>query len=376
MRRWFCAFTTALILGALSQTVPALTVTPLDDSLVAVQISTAGATREDALRQARERAVLGTAGRVLLDSQLIRADELLQKYLTNYAANFVKAVEVQSEQFRGGENVLTSRVFVNYAALVSDLEEKRFLYTPAFKPMFAVFMQEQLDGNRLPQEVARPLLRNALEVVGLKAYGGTIGTPPTSVDVATDADLLREAVIAAERRNVELIVTGTTNTTLREQRQVYYETFYFYDCEMSVQLVRVDTGEVLHQTTTTAAASNRDRAEAVRLAIERAAELTANELEEKYQHFWPRVVQSGSDFEVLLTGANDELIRIVTQHLSKVSIDAEISLKKRFDSSAVLTVRSSASRQSIIEALRGCPYPNLTIVREVGQKKFEVQVAG
>ncbi|MBI1289635.1 hypothetical protein GC173_00130 [bacterium] len=375
MRRLTRAVAAVLFAGISVAHVAALTVTPLDDKLVSVEVATSGTTREDALNEARTRAVLSTAGRVLLDNQLLRADELMDKYLRTYSANFVTAIEVYEERFTGGQNVLSSRVFVDYEKLVNDLHEKRFLYAPAYKPMFTVFMAEDIDGASLSQEVARPLLRNALETQGMRPYKGTITTPPTDVDVKADSDLTKSALEAAERRNVELLVTGTTTTRQRGEKDYYYDKFYFYDCEMTASLIRVDTGEELKTVTVRGSASDRDRAEAIRLSIERASALAAVDIEERYATFWPRVVQSGSDFEVLLTGADDELIRIISQHLNGVGIDAEISLKKKFDTSAVLTVRTKARRDSLIEVLRACPYPALTIIREVGDKKFEVQVA-
>lgn len=374
--RFLRAYAVVSFLAASVASVGALTVTPLDEKTVSVEVATSGVTREEALTEARTRAVLSTAGRVLIDNQLLRADELMDKYLRTYGSEFVTAVEVYEEKFTGGRNVLSSRVFIDYEKLVRDLQEKRFLYTPAYKPMFAVFMQEDLEGNPMAQEVARPLLRNALETVGMRAYKGTITTPPTNVDFQADADLTKLALEAAERRNVEILITGTTTTRQRGQNDYYYDTFFFYDTEMTASLVRVDTGEKIDTVTVRGSASGRDRAEAIRQSIERASNDAATTIDEKYASFWPRVVQSGSDYEILLTATNDELIRIVSQHLSQVGIDAEISLKKKFDSSAVLTVRTKAARESLIEVLRACPYPALTIIREIGPRKFEVQVAG
>jgi hypothetical protein len=353
-----------------------LKMTPLDDQTVSVQLATSGATRGDALTSAREQAVIAAAGRLLLDGVLLRADNLLEKYLRTYANQFVRAVEVHDETFSGGLNVLTTRVFVDSESLLKDLQEKRFLYTPAYKPMVAVFLSEDLEGAAMSQEVARPLLQNALELSGLKAYDGAISTPPTNVDIASDKDLLAEGIIATERRNVEIIVTGKTTTSLREERKVYYDNFYFYDCTMTVQMIRVDTGEVLQEVVAEGSASDRDRAESIRLSIERAAAQVARSLEEKYDSFWPRVVQSNSDYEVLLTGVNEELVRIVKQHLEQVGFGTEIGLRKQFDGCAVLTIKTEAGRDALIQAIRGCSYPTLTIIREVGKDKLEVQVAG
>lgn len=355
---------------------PALQVTPLDDNTVSVVLQTRAKSRAEAEQKARREAVLAASGRVLLTGRLIRADELMEKYLAGYASNFVKGVEVLGDQYTGGDTVLDARVFVDYRKLVADLEEKRFLYTPAYKPQYAVFMEERLDDQKMSQEVGRVLLRNSLQAEGMKPYTGTISDPPQTVDVAEDPLLLQAALVSAERRNVELVVTGECSTQLREQRKIYYDSFFFYDCEMKVKVIRVDTGEVFFETSARNAASAREQADAVRLAIERTAKSVADQVDEAYKGFWPSVVQAKGSYEVLLTATDDELTRIVSEQLKRLGTGTEISLKKKFDRTAVLTIRTSARREELLEVLRSSTYPALTVVGEEGQSKFEVQVAG
>jgi hypothetical protein len=66
----------------------------------------------------------------------------------------------------------------------------------------------------------------------------------------------------------------------------------------------------------------------------------------------------------------------VKQHLEQVGFGTEIGLRKQFDGCAVLTIKTEAGRDALIQAIRGCSYPTLTIIREVGKDKLEVQVAG
>lgn len=352
----------------------ALEVTPLDDRTVSVHLASEAATRQDALLEAKKSAVMATAGRVLLDDALIRGDELMAKYLSLYAPEFVTGVEVLDDTFQGGKTRLTSRVFINYAKLQKDLLEKRFLFAPAYKPLVGVFVQERVEEEQLKQEVARELLQNALQVEGLKSFTGRISDPPASTDVVADPLLLRAAIVASERRNVEIILSGTSETTLDKEMEIYYDKFYFYNCKMTMTMLRVDTGEVLFKTDAEGSASSRDRADAIRLAIERASNQVASAVSGRYKEFWPEVVQSKSDYEILFTGTDEELTRIVTQQLERVSPDTRINLKKTFDRSALLAVSSSAPRDRILENLKQCPYPTLNVVREVGKDKFEVQV--
>lgn len=370
LARLMAAFVIVLWTAAAS----AVQVTPLNDQVVSVEVSARGATRDAAMDLVRQEAVLATSGRVLLQGELVRADELLEKYLRNYAANFVTGVEVLADRFTAGQTELFARVFVDYTALVEDLREKRFLYSPAHKPMFAVFIEDRLENETI--DAAQKIFTASLVVEGMKAYEGSFDEPQTTDNLLDDPELLRQGIIAAERRNVEILFTGTSRTTLREERKVYYDTFFFYDCELTITMIRVDTGEVLKEMTARGSASARERSDAISVAIERASASIADEMSESYRDLWPKVVQAKADYSILLTGATDELINIVTQHLSGLGADTRIELRKKFDRSAVLTVKTTVSRDALIERIRNSTYPALKIVREEGRDKLEVQVSG
>lgn len=375
MRR-FAQLAAALVLSTVVSTVAALQVNPLDETLVSVHLSASGHSRAEAELQAQRIAVTASAGRVLLDDKLFRADDLLQRYLDNYAPRFVTGVEVLKDTFTGGQTVLECRVFVDHARLVADLEEKRFVYRPAYRPQFAIFMEERLEGTRTDVEVARKLLETALQVEGMRAYQGAVDEPSVTVDVATTDDLMRSARMAAERRNVEIIITGETNTWLRDQRQLYYDNFFFYDCEMKVQAIRVDTGEVFAATEGRNSGAAKDQADAVRLAIERTAAGIARDVEDEYSKFWGEVVQAKVDYEILLTATDAELTGITSEYLRRLGVGTVINTRKAFGPSAVITITTTAGRDAVLEALRASPYPVLNVVREVGNRKFEVQVSG
>lgn len=375
MTRWF-AWVIALVVTVSAVSAPALQINPLANDLVSVHLTARGESQEEAELQAKREAVLAAAGRVLIEDKLIRADELLVKYINRYAENFVRGVEITNDEFTEGFVVLDTRVFIDYKALIEDLEEKKFLYQPAYKPMFGIFMEERLQGDKIEQEVARKTMENSLRVVGMKPYEGQIESPPVSINVGEDPELLEQAFIAAERRNIELIVTGESNTSLREQKKLYYDEFFFYDCEMRISVYRVDTGEKFFETSGRNSGSAKDRGDAVELAIQRTADNLAESVETAYQGFWPGVVQGKRKFEVLLTATDDELTRITSEYLKRLGSGTVISTRITFDRSAVLTIDTAADRQALLEALRASPYPSLTVVREIGDRKFEVQVAG
>ncbi len=369
----FLAVTTALIF---SRPAGALTVTPLDDNIVSVESVVSAESRDAAMTKARQEAVLACAGRILLEDVLIRADDLLTKYLQNYAGEFVIGVEVLKDEFSGGKTQLATRVFINYKKLKDDMKEKKFIYDPSFRPMVVTFIEETLNGDAIEQAPARQIFSSTLESKGFKIYDGQIETPPIETNLMDDDFLIQSAIVAAERRNIEIIFTGLAETQLREEKKVYYENYYFYDCSMRMQMIRVDTGEVIKEVESEGSASAMDQGEAISVAIERASLKIAEGFHSAYREFWPSVVQGNSDYKILLTGTDDELINIVSQHLSGVGRNTSISVRKKFDRSAMMTISTELSRDELIEILESCPYPVLSIVEDNGKDKFEIQVSG
>lgn len=355
----------------------AITIQPLNGSQLVVLTDSTGKTREEAIDAAKREAVLASAGRVLLDGKLIYADTLLEKYLSNYFANFVYAVEVLKDDYVAGANRMSFKIFVDYERLIADLEEKKFIYEPAYRPPVLSFISETLDGRSSDDGVARTALAEALRAGGLKPYEAQVLSPPLTVDVRTDDFLLQSALVTAQRNGAEVIVTGTARTTRREQRKLYYDTFEFYDCNLSVQFIRVDTGETILTASATGSASAIDRAEAIRQSIQRAAQSIAKETAPKFMEWWPLAVQGDGNYQILLTGTDDELLRTVRTYLEQLKGGASVYLLKKFDKSAVLVLKTDSSKDDILAALAACPYPTLTVVNpEAKNGRFEVQVGG
>ncbi len=361
---------------AIGSAVSALTVSPLNEELVSVEVSARGETRDQVLSELKDQAVLAATGRIFLTNTLVRAEELLDAYLANYGQQFVKGVEVVEDRFRGGMTELRARVYVDYAALKADLDEKRFLYTPAFRPYITLFVEETIDGQPSPEPVSRDTVESVMLRAGFKPSESVIEEPSRRTDVSASPETLHRGFIAAERRGIEILVTGRATTTLREERDIYYDRFFFYDTELELSMYRVDTRELLARTRTSGSASNRARGEAIRVAIERAAENGAARLASVYREYWPRTVLSDADFQILLTGADDDSIQIVTQHLDRLAPGTKVSLKRRYGPSAMLAISTGASRERFIEVLGELAFPALRIVGEHDRNRFEVQVSG
>lgn len=364
-----------LLLVAIAQPVEAFRVTPLSKESIVVELTTEAETRDLALAKAKQEAILGTVGRIFLEKKLIMADQILGKYVGNYADKFIDAQEVLEENFVAGKNIITSRVYVNFANLEKDLTEKRFVYKPAYKPLFTTFMTERVETKISNEGVALKSLNAALEDLGMRPFGAILQTPPNTTDIAQDAFLLDSATISSQRSGVEIIISGEAEINLVEKKQLYFDEYWFYETKVTASLIRVDTKEVLVSATAKGTASEKDKDEAIGLSLDRANEVVAKELFVKYEEFWPNVIQLESDYEILFTGVNPELESIIIQNLERLGSGVKISTRKSFDRSTVLSIEYTGPRELLIENLNSCPYPTLYILNPEAETGLEVQVS-
>ena len=347
---------------------------PLAEGRLSVELESFGGSREEALASARREAVDAAVVRATADGRLILAEQLLVRYLDNFADSFVDSVEVLSDQHLRGGRLVSGRVFVNTARLMKDLEEKRFLYTPAFRPLFAVTMSETLDGARSSGGIVRDAMTFALDEVGLRPFEGALASPSPTVDLLADEAALAAAMESAQRAGVELLVTGESTTTLLDRRKLYFNEYYFVDTTIIASLVRADTGETIATVRATGGASDPNEGTALNKAARQAASAASKQLMAAYEDYWPAVMQGAADFTLLLSGADAAATQIVASRLRALSPNARAEVRRAFGKSAVLAVTYGGDKDDVFGALDSLPYPRITVLNPDDEKHFELQV--
>lgn len=368
----------ALCIVHLGRPAQALVVAPLGDGLIAVTLTIDGDTVEAAKQAASLQAVRASVGRLAWGQELIVAEELLGRYLENTHERFVRSIEPIRTDFVAGRPRMNLRVFVDSADLALDLREKRFLYRPLPRPFFKVFLAEQLDNEYATYATGRDSLTAAFQDRNLRPYDGLIDTPPNNADVAEDSILFEDALVACERRGVEVLVSGRSITMRDNEKELYYDTYYFYSTEMKAKLVRVDTAEILATVTARGTASHTEQQQAIDISIRRAASEAVRVLADKFDLVWGPMVLDKADYRILLTGVTPQTLDLVRQRLAGFSRDAQVYLRQSFDRSAVLTVVYPGNREDVIKELATMSYPPVQIVSEhevIGKLTGKAQIA-
>jgi hypothetical protein len=352
----------ALAIGVSAVRADAFVMEPLDHGLVAVTMTRSGENEDVVKQDASLEAVRACVGRIFWGPDLLIAEDLLSSYLQKNHAQFVNAIEVLDTDFLAGRPQLTLRVFVNNRALQTDLRQKRFVIKPRPRPFFKVFLAEKLGNQFATYTTGQEALTAALQDRNLQPFEGVIDRPPTNIDVVADPILLNDALVACERNDIEILISGTSSTTRDNVREMYYDTYYFYTTLMDVALVRVDTGEVLARSEARGTASHIDEQRAIELSIRRAAGRITNDLADYYDRVWGPMVLNRAEYTLLLTGITDETLSLIRNALEGFSREANVYLRQRYDRTAVLNVVFPGERSELIKTISSHPYPTLRII--------------
>jgi len=219
----------------------------LDKGLVRISKFVRGQDEESLIRSASIEAVQKCLGRFYAGKYLIMARPLLEKYIARYYKKFIYSVETVNKRYIGDDVELNLNIYVLFDVLAKDLKEKRFLYKPRYKPYFAVFIEETLNGQPSSELIAREQVKNVLKDRAVRLLETAIMYPPSNVDITKQPELLSAAMKEAQKNGIELLISGESHTRLVKKQQLYYDVFYFYESSLRLKLIRADTGEVLFE---------------------------------------------------------------------------------------------------------------------------------
>lgn len=372
MQRLICLAGLIVLLAALSS---AAEMKPLEGGdLIVVERSLEAASEQEGRDLAAREAVQSCAGRVYFSDMSVMARPLLEKYVDTYYKNFIYSVVVDSKKQVGDKFQLSLKVFVNYTKLLADLEEKRFLFRPAVRPLFAAFLKETVDEQPSTGKDGWDTIRASWrDLTEQRPTESEITTPPPNVDVSESPALLAEAIRAVQKNGAEVIITGVSTTVREKRAELYYDTYVFYRTTVNLKLYRADSGELLQETTATSLAGSVRQNQAVNLSIVSAVKKAVFQLADYYQKNWDKMVRNKGDYMFLFTGVTEEKLDLIQKKLAALNHNSQVFIKSQYADVAVVTLVFKGNRERLLEVIQGSSYPRMHILKEE-ENKFEIQI--
>ncbi|MFW5870700.1 MAG: hypothetical protein ACOCVL_03435, partial [Candidatus Sumerlaeota bacterium] len=202
------------------------------------------------------------------------------------------------------------------------------------------------------------------------ALESRLPSPSPSID---QADNLEEACKQVQRYGVEVFLTGTVETTAKDQETYYFDQMNFVNARATLHLVRADTHEIL--ATETAEVSTSDqRVNAARdVAVREAVQSILPDVLATYEQVWGKMVLAEKNWgptpyrkntllKIMAVGMSDDKVSALTEKLKTLAPpEAEVYTRATFNDVAVLTVAWEGEKEDVRELMRATSFPGFTI---------------
>ncbi|OQB20741.1 MAG: hypothetical protein BWY12_02166 [candidate division BRC1 bacterium ADurb.Bin183] len=342
--------------------------------LIVVERSLEAASEQEGREQAAREAIQSCAGRVYFSDMSVMARPLLEKYVDTYYKNFIYSVVVDSKKQTGDKFQLSLKVFVNYSKLLADLEEKKFLFRPAVRPLFAAFLKEIVDEQPSAGKDGWDAIRSAWrDLTEQRPTESEIADPPANVDVSESPALLAEAIRAVQKNGAEVIITGESSTLREKREELYYDTYVFYRTTVNLKLYRADTGELLQEATATSLAGSVRQNQAINLSTVSAVKKAVFQLADYYHSNWDKMVRNKGDYMFLFSGVTDEKLDLIQKKLIALNNASQVFVKSKYADVAVVTLVFKGNRERLLEVIQSSSYPRMHILKDE-ENRLEIQI--
>ncbi|MCX7016647.1 MAG: hypothetical protein NTW86_29505 [Candidatus Sumerlaeota bacterium] len=163
------------------------------------------------IRQAIRSALLSLAGRVYFLDRILLACDMLPKYFEQNGDRFVRQVHVTNRTLEGGLPKFDLQLIVDEDLVLKDLEEKRFLYRPKYRPFFFLFLEQVVNGAPdSEQERGRKAMENVLRDRTMRLAESTLPSMLNKdIDISVDEQTFLEGRQAAQKNEVEVALSGS-----------------------------------------------------------------------------------------------------------------------------------------------------------------------
>lgn len=357
------------------------------EDLMRIRYELTGASEEEVLKDAEMRAIRSAIGRVYFTDYMLRARSLLEPYIERYRDKFVARRKVWTSEIRGGKRFMDVEIIVDAKKLYDDLQEKRFVYRPAIRPVFFVFLSETFDGADVEDRAGR---KHLLDVINTREYRYLwkdhpvrANDPSIPASEKTEAEMraisafqdpwakekgLEEACREAQRNEVEVFVAGTIETKTSLEKKLNFDDFVYVESRCLLRLVRSDTGQVLVTAETTVSGAHRDPQQARRIATYDALDKAAPRLFAAFDREWSKTVLDKANVRIMTVGLNEVALDVLGQILRGLAPDVEVYTRCAYADISVFTVSWTGGTKDLLALLYASRFPEMrmTFVKPKG----------
>jgi hypothetical protein len=298
--------TVAFALLAIAVSAHAQEIRKIDDNLVEVVVVGQGMDKQEALSDARRKAVETGAGTQIWSESQTKDFVLAKDTILARASGFVQSVEVMAErQSEDGVWALKVKAVVSIKGIEDAWGVTTNLLQQMGRPMIMVFVDEKIGNEDVPDSTVQARIENLLLETGFRLVNknqlSAIDLKDLQSALAEDRPDKAQAI--AKRFGAQLFISGTAHATQGARRPIGGLQLFRYEAEANIKCYRSDTAQLLSSIPgeSTAGVARVDRS-AAKMSLDNQAKVIAPKVRNDILRFWQDALEGRG--EVILEVAS------------------------------------------------------------------------
>ncbi|MBI4083594.1 MAG: hypothetical protein HY423_13395 [Candidatus Lambdaproteobacteria bacterium] len=327
----------------------------------------AARSRDEALEAAQRDAVEKASGVFISSETQMRNFELVQDEVLTRSKGFIKSYKVLSQGREGEMYKMTISAAIERAAFIKDMDHAlENLYQRVGRPRVVAVIREKIarpDGS--PDEQAAALqvtekeIRKILIKQGFTFVDARALLQRSVLEMALKGEQVARdtAVDLGRTAKAEVVIVGNAATTAKA-----VSSFQSAQADLSLDVLRVDNGQVLASETAGGRGVNIDAQKAAVAALQDAANKITPKMMEQVSYLWVKERSEGSRIEIVVENAKfGHLMNLRKALANEISGVKQVRQRSYSNGVALLEVSSRRSAEQLAESLYGAKFTGFTV---------------
>ncbi|MFW5839566.1 MAG: hypothetical protein ACOCZE_03210 [Planctomycetota bacterium] len=298
-------FLLLLAFGMIALSFSARAVRAQDAGLKTVTVSGSGMDQQEAIHDAKRKAIEEAAGTYIYSQSKTEDFVLVKDTVLARSAGFVQSFEVLSSQTSfDGIVTIRAKAVVSVQGIKDLWGTVTMLLKDRGRPKIMVFIQERIAGQVQPSStvqtrIEQQLLKSGFQLVDRNQIKA-IDEKDLAVAISESDPAKAQAI--AQRFGAQLFITGLANAASGGVKNLYGTEMYTYEAEANIRCYRSDTGQLLSSTPGTA---TRGVQRVWRSAAKQALDLQAQQITPKVVddilRFWQDALEGRGEVQLKIS---------------------------------------------------------------------------
>lgn len=361
MRKIMVPMVLAVLVASLA--IPALAQDKKDDdakvvkkgeNLVQVTLTANGSDKDEAIRDAKRKAVERGAGTYIYSHSETKDFMLVKDTILARAAGFVESFkEISSKKTADGMIELKAEVVVSIKGIEDTWGVVKNLLKDKGYPKFMIFVNEKIDGklqdsSTVQTKLEELMIKNGFALVDKKQIKA-IDEKDLQAAIAEDKPEKVQAI--AKRFGAQFFITGTSEAAAGDPTDAYGVKLYKYGAKGNIRCFRTDTAQLLSSQTGTEYSADREKINAGNKSLSALGDKLSPVVQGDILRFWLDVMTGGGEVQLHVEAISFKQRTDLKNALKDVKDIKDVNTTAFANNIAEYTIQTTLTAEKLAEKL-------------------------